>query len=343
MTGLRIGLAGAGLMGRQHARILATSSRADLVAVSDPTSAGAELADAHRCVAYSALDAMLAAEKLDGVIIATPNALHVQHALVCIARRLPVLVEKPLGTTPQEAKQLVDAASGADVPVLVGHHRRHNPLIRAAKEALVAGRIGRIVNVHAMAWLHKPASYFEVAWRTQSGGGPVLINLIHDIDLLHHFVGPVKTVFAFTSSAERGHDVEDSAAITCQFENGALGTLSLSDTIIAPWSWELTAGESAVFPKTGEISHFIGGTNGSLEVPNLRVWHQPGGGDWTAPIERHQLLVAHGASLTNQLDNFADVIEGTDQPLVTAQDGLKAVQFVDAIHRSAATRMPVDI
>ena len=114
--------------------------------------------------------------------------------------------------------------------------------------------------------------YFDVAWRREPGGGPILINLIHDIDNLRFIAGEIAAVQAVTSSARRGFAVEDTAAALLRFRDGALGTVVLSDTVAAPWSWELTAGErtSYSYPQTGQDCYLFAGTNGALAVPSLR-------------------------------------------------------------------------
>ena len=117
---------------------------------------------------------MFAAISPDGVILSTPTPLHVSQGLECIEKSCPVLVEKPLATSAIQAKILTDAAEQASVPLLVGHHRRHNPLIQKAKELIVSGEIGNIRALQATCWFYKPDEYFDIApWRTQKGAGPI--------------------------------------------------------------------------------------------------------------------------------------------------------------------------
>ena len=220
---------------------------------------------------------MIANARADGVILATPNQAHVEGGLACIAAGLPVLVEKPLATDLADARRLVEAAEAAAMPLLTGHHRRHNPLIAAAKAAIVAGELGTLVSVNAMVWLMKPDDYFDVRWRREPGGGPDL----PEPQPRRRPVAPPRrrrsvSVAAWESEAVRGFAVEDSAVVLLRFANGALGTVNVSDTIPAPWSWELTAGENAAYPRTDEACYLIGGTLGSLELPKNRAWQQPG-------------------------------------------------------------------
>ena len=100
-----------------------------------------------------------------------------------------MLVEKPITDTVAEANALIEAAEAHGVQLLVGHHRRHNRLVQQARDIVQSGRIGDLVGVTAMFSLLKPEDYFQVKWRSQPGGGPILINLIHDIDNLRFICG----------------------------------------------------------------------------------------------------------------------------------------------------------
>ena len=115
-----------------------------------------------------------------------------------------------------------------------------------------------------MCWLYKHKNYFKEKWRTKKGGGPLGINLVHDIDLICYLLGPVNSVQALTSNSVRKYKVEDTAVVNLVFKSGALCTLNVSDTIVAPWSYELTAGENPAYPITNQSSYYIGGTKGSF-------------------------------------------------------------------------------
>jgi len=277
------------------------------------------------------------AGRLDGMILATPNALHVPGGLACVGMGLPMLVEKPVATTVAEARALIDAAEAAGVPILTGHHRRHNPLIAKAKTMIEDGRLGRLVSVQAQFWLRKPDDYFDSLWRREAGAGPVFINLIHDIDLLRHLVGDVVAVQAVESHAARGFDVEDSAVILLEFANGALGTVNVSDTIPAPWSWELTAGENPAYPATDQSCYLIGGTEGALDLPRLRLWRHEGRQGWWEPLAATIHPHDRADPLLVQIAHFADVIRGKAKPLVSGREGMKTLQVIEAVKAAAAT------
>lgn len=335
MTGrVPLAVVGAGLIGRRHAEAIALSAHAALAAVVDPSPAARDLAAARGVPWYADL-ADLPQGLCAGVILATPNQMHVAGALECIARGLPVLIEKPLATDAAGAARIVAAAEAAGVPTLTGHHRRHNPLIAAARAQIAGGALGRVLSVHGMFWLRKPDDYFDLPWRREPGAGPVFLNLIHDIDLLRHLVGEVVAVQAVQSNAVRGHAVEETCVMTLEFAGGALGTVNVSDAIPAPWSWEMTAAENPAYPATDQACYWIGGTLGSLELPRGRLWHHAGKQGWWDPLSATVAPRAAGDPLVIQADHFADVAAGRADPLVSAREGMNTLNVTLAVQTAA--------
>ena len=250
-TETRIAVAGAGLAGRGHVETVSRAARLD--AVIDPDPETSRIAERHGADWHPDLAGYLRSGRPDGVIVATPNHLHQPLATACLKAGVPVLVEKPLADGVAGARSLVQAAGETGVPALVGHHRRHSPVAEAARDVIAGGRIGRVVAVNAMFWLNKHDGYFNSEWRARAGGGPIRINLIHDIDLLQHFCGPITSVQARSAHHARGLEVEDTGAMIFEFASGALGTASVCDATSAPWSWEMTAGEKPGLPSDGPV------------------------------------------------------------------------------------------
>ena len=334
---VRIAVAGAGLIGRRHVNAIAACPDALVAAIVDPADGGHDVA--RRCKAdwYSSIEEMFGATRVDGVILATPNQQHLPGALECIDHGCPVLVEKPLAVNVEEAEQLVMTAGRANVPVLTGHHRRYNDLIRKAASLLDEGILGTIVTVQATCWFYKPDDYFNTRWRTLPGAGPVFINLIHDMDLLRHLCGDIETVQAMDSSRIRQNPVEDSAVIMLRFQNGALGTVNVSDTVVAPWSWELTARENPAYPATSQSCYLIGGTRASLSLPDLKIWKHEDGPSWWNPISATRPPFSFDDPLDNQIEHFVDVIRTGVKPMVSAKDGLETLRVIEAVKHSART------
>ncbi len=325
MTTPRIAVVGAGLIGRRH--VEQAVAQADLCAIVDPTDEAKALAAAVGAAHFGDLDSCLASAKPDGAIIATPNQLHADHAVTCLEAGVPVLIEKPIADSLSAADRIADAAERTGLPVLVGHHRRHNPIVKQAKAAIERGDLGNIVSVQGQFWLYKPDDYFQASWRKGPGGGPTLINLIHDIDLLRHFCGEITEISAMRSNHQRGQDVEDTAALIMRFESGALGAFTLSDTVAAPWSWEMSSGENPIYPHRPGACYMLGGTQGSLSVPDLKLWTHDGPRSWWNPINATTLQVDHADAFALQFTHFLDVIDGAP-PLVSAQEGRASLAAV---------------
>lgn len=336
---LRIALIGAGVMGRQHHQHLQALAEAQLCAIADP-GPQAEAFAAECGVAYFAdYRQMLDEARPEAVIIANPNALHVSTALDCLAAGVPVLLEKPVGVHLDEVRELVAASEHTGVPVLVGHHRRHNPLIARARELIEQGALGRLTTVTALWQVQKPDSYYDIPWRREAGAGMLLTNLIHDLDLLRHLCGEVRQVQAITSNAVRGFANEDSVAVLLQFDNGALGSLTGSDAVAAPWSWELDSGENPVYPQQADQPcYLLAGTRGALSIPQLKRWHYAeDSAGWHQPLLRTQEAFNADEALRLQLQHFVRVARGEVAPLVSAADAGRTLALVEAIRQAAET------
>lgn len=298
----RIGLMGAGLIGREHAVLLAGNPLTELVAIADPADAAALVASEFGAQHYVDFRRMLDEEHLDGVIIALPNILHADAALACLERGIACLVEKPIADTLAAARRVVEAAERTGVPVLVGHQRRHSPDFARACRMVADGDLGRLVAVNAMWMADKPDAYFDAAWRRQPGGGPLLINLIHDIDCLRFICGDIAEVMAFTSNAVRGFEVEDTASIIVRFTSGALATVVMSDAAVSPYNWDTAAGQALYFPHQPENAYFFSGTKAALAVPGMDFWHhETGEGHWQHPLVRRHVTLDGSRAYTISL------------------------------------------
>ena len=278
------------------------------------------------------------------MILATPNQMHVDQALECIAARLPVLVEKPVAHTLDAGIRLCEAAEAAYVPVLVGHHRRHSAIMARAVEVIASGVLGRIVAVTGTVLFYKAENegYFDgaYAWRREPGGGPILLNMIHEVGNLRSLCGEIVAVQAFTSNATRKHAVEDTAAIALRFASGALGTFLLSDAAASDRSWEHTSGEDPRYAKAHtdeDDCYLVAGTFGSLAIPTMRLQRYPTAADqsWHKALEKSVIALEAVDPLARQIAHFADVIRGKAAPLVSARDGLQNLRVVDAIVEAA--------
>ena len=340
----RIAVVGFGLIGKRHAAAVLQDPSLSVGAIVEPSVQGQHDARALDVPVFSSLEDMFAEAEIDGAVLATPTPLHLEQGLFCIAMGCPVLIEKPIAVTAADAKTLTDSAVHAGVPLLIGHHRRHNGMVRAAKQAIVDGAIGDVRSVQATCWFYKPDHYFEAApWRTKKGAGPISVNLVHDVDLLRYFCGEVRQVQAVSVPSARGFENEDLACAILSFASGATASISVSDSIVAPWSWELTARENHAYPATNESCYLIGGSKGGLSLPDLRVWRHMETPDWWTPISATTLSCRSDDPLNVQMMHFADVIHSRAEPLVSGVEGLRSLEVVEAIANSAATGAAITI
>ncbi len=349
MRKVRIAVAGAGLIGLRHIEEIQACPSTELSAIVDPGPKAPEIAAKKKVPLYRSLAELFANDKPDGVVLATPNHMHVEQGLACVAAGVPCLVEKPLGHTLDEGLRLVEAAERANHKLLVGHHRPHSPILHKAVEVVKSGTLGRIVGVIGSAVFYKPdKGYFDPPneWRRQKGGGPILINMTHEVGNLRAIVGEIVAVQAFASNATRGFEVEDTVAINLRFQNGALGTFLLSDCAASPKSWEQTSQENKVYPTyPDEDCYVVVGTDGSLAVPTMRLKYYKSKHDrsWWKPFETQTIPLERADPLAEQIEHFSALIRGEATPLVSGRDGLQNLRVTDAIVEAAKTGKVVNI
>ena len=339
MAKTRIALAGLGVIGRKHALAMAASSTVELTAVVDANPETAALAAEHGAAFHASLDELFEKTEVDGVLLATPNAMHASQGIACVERGLHVLVEKPFATDVAEARSLVEAGRKNNVQILAGQYRRFNTQVETAREILQSGAIGKLVGVSAIWAMKKHDEYYDVAWRTEPGGGPILTNLIHDVDCLRWICGEITTVSAQASSNTRNHAVEDTAAITFGFEGGALGTVLLSDVAPSPWAFEATTTENADFFHMDDSCYRFMGTKGAFDFPLMQIWTYPENVPqrWDYPMAKTHRPTGPGTPLNAQVEHFGRVIRGEEEPRTSGADGARTLAATLAVTEAAKT------
>jgi predicted dehydrogenase len=349
MKKTRIAVAGAGMIGLRHIEETQKCPTCELSAVVDPGPNAADVANREGVPLYKSLQECFANDCPDGIVIATPNSLHVGQGLECIAAGVPCLIEKPIGHTFEEGKRLVAAAERVNHKLLTGHHRLHSPILHRAVEVVKSGVLGPIVGVIGSAVFYKPDSgYFDppFEWRKLPGGGPILLNMVHEIGNLRAMVGEIVAVQAFSSNATRGFQVEDTVAINLRFDQGALGTFLLSDTAASPRSWEQTSQENTAYATyPDEDAYVIMGARGSLAVPTMRLRYYAKEEDrsWYTAFQTRTIEIERADPLARQIEHFGAVIRGEAKPLVTGRDGLMNLRVTDAIAEAARTGQMIGI
>lgn len=337
MQKVNIAVVGAGLIGRKHIELVDASAECCLCALADPSENASSLAERYNTRWFRSFEEVLEMESVDAVILATPNPLHFAQSIACIERGVAVLVEKPVTQSIQEAQDLLARCEELNARVLVGHHRMHSSIMQSAKEVIDAGTLGDLVAVQGAALFYKPDEYFRAGpWRTRSGGGPILINLIHEVGNLRYLCGEITRVQAMPSNARRGFEVEDTVGILIAFENGAVGTFILSDAAGSCKSWEQTARENTDYHyDADEHCYHIAGTAGSLSIPTMELRTFAGEASWWAPMRTEKMPRRVDDPLVRQLSHFCGVVRGEAAPLVSVYDGLQNLKITEEIARAS--------
>jgi predicted dehydrogenase len=344
MKKINISIVGTGLMGLQHIKAISKSKKANLHSIVDISDNAKKLSNKYKIPLYSDVSPLLKSNQLDAVIVATPNQLHEKHTISFLKKKIPVLLEKPISDNIKSAKKIIISSKKNKTPLLIGYHRRHNAIVSKVKTIIRSGKLGNIVSANVLCWLYKHKEYFKETWRISRGGGPLGINLVHDIDMICYLLGSIRYVQAFTTNKTRKHKVEDTATVSLIFESGALCTLNISDTIVAPWSYELTAGENPAYPVTNQSAYMIGGTKGSIQFPNLKYWFYKKERSWWNKIFlKSDINKKDDNTLVNQIDHFSDVVLKKVKPKVNGSDGLNSLKIFAAITKSAKTGKKIKI
>ncbi|KAJ7641538.1 oxidoreductase [Roridomyces roridus] len=361
---LKVALIGAGQIGPRHAQAVMQDPNTTLVCVVDPSPHGATTAAELNTAYFPSVKALLesgSAALPDAAIVCTPNDLHVPLSTALLSAGVHVLCEKPLSVDSASGRMLCDVAAAHGTHLLTAHHRRFNAYVVAAKRILERGEgqggVGQVTAVSGIWALLKPGAYFEppLEWHSSAeSGGPVMINLIHDIDVLHYLLGSkVTKVAAFQAKKRRGHDAEEGGAIILHFENGVVGTFVLSDAVVSCHSFEMGTGENPAIPHTGKDVYRIFGTEGTLSVPDLKRSFYGEGVDkswWNQLSEVTETLEdllseeeRAKVPFEQQVAHLVRVIRGEEKPVCSGEDGLAAVRVAEAVKKALSTGEVVNV
>lgn len=311
----RILVVGGGLIGIRHIDAVQAHPGCALVGLADP-----DMSIAPDIPCFADMDDVM--DPVDGVIIATPTDLHARHGMYAAKRGWHMLIEKPVAGDLSGAQTVRDAVARAGVGSLVGHHRRYHAAVQQLKTMIAEGAIGSVICANLIWAMRKPDHYFAGNWRA-AGGSPVMINLVHDIDILRFVVGEIAAVTALRGTGLRGQNRIESGAVALAFENGATGTISFADTSPSPWGFEAGTSENPNIGTTGQDMMWIMGTDGAISFPSMTLWS---GTEWGQPAQQVPLQKAENAKppLEAQLDHFLDVIDGAT-PLIDVADATRTL------------------
>lgn len=330
MKKVRCAVVGCGVIGPVHAEALSRSERAQLVATVDIVPERARtLAEKYKAESwYDDYTKVLERSDIDAVFICTPHYLHSPMVVDAARHGKHVLVEKPLATDSATASMAVTACKEAGVRLAVCFQNRFNPATSAVKRAIERGVLGDLISVTGNVSWYRPEEYYtESLWRGrwETEGGGVLINqAIHTLDLLLYFAGDVRS---FSATLDRlGHssvEVEDVASISMKFSSGAIGNFFAS---------------TCSYPGF-DVRIEVTGTNGSavIEGDKLTYFKTITGDTYSLEEEDSDLVTAaksyYGSSHPRLIEDFLDSVINDRAPLVTGEEGKRSIDLLDAIYR----------
>ncbi len=355
MQKIRTALIGCGRVGHTHAEALSTLPESEFVAVCDKDIARAQaLAEQYRVGAYTDVQEMVSNADVQAVVVCTPHPMHAPLTILAAQAGAHVLVEKPMAASLKDCDAMLAAADEAGVKLGVISQRRLYEPVQRVKAAIEAGKIGRpILGMVVMLGWRGEAYYRADPWRGKwkTEGGGVLVNQApHQLDLLQWFMGPVDELFGFWDNLNHPYiEVEDTAVAVLRFKNGGLGSIVVSNSQKPGLYGKVHVhGENgaSVGVQTDSGAMFIAGMSEILEPPVNDLWTVPGEEhmlpQWQAE-DRATFQAIDPAKHYHRLQDqdFLRAILEDREPMVTGGEGRRIVEVFTAIYRSQRDRQPV--
>lgn len=342
---IRVGIVGAGLIGHVHAAAVRSLSEAELVAVCDPIPGKAAdfvATDVPGALAFDSLEEMLEAADVEAVCVCTPHPQHTPVVEACAERGVHAIVEKPFTVTVREADRAIAASRRNQTKLAVIFQRRWYPGSRRIREAIDQGRLGRPILGECIIEFWRGQDYYDLApWRGRwdtEGGGVIMNQAPHMIDLLQWYMGPVEELFCYWDNVNHPNiEVEDLAVAVVRFVGGGMGLIKASNCN-NPWMrYGVTiTGTSGA---TANVSW-----NNGYEMGHNFIWNLPGEEGnlerWMAE-EKASGLKEMPAFHAMQIRDFLSAIREDREPAVTGEEGRKTVEIMDAMYRSGSQKGPI--
>jgi predicted dehydrogenase len=329
---MHVGLIGAGNISQTHARAAAAIPGVSVAAVHGANGAKArELAASHGAVAYDSLEAFLDHKPMDLVVIGSPSGVHAAQGVAAARHRLHVLVEKPIDVTTDRADELIAAAEESGVRLGVLFQDRLKPGIVRLKQLVDSGGLGRVLTVSARVPWYRPPDYYRLSrWRGTAaldGGGALMNQGIHTVDLLLWVLGDVTRVQARTATLLHEIESEDTALALLEFASGAAGVLEASTATYPgyPRRVEITGTEGTVVLEHDRL------VAADLRTPRPELVGD--GGDANASASSP--VVSDASGHQRLIEDFLRAIETGSRPACDGHEGRRSVELVEAIYRSA--------
>ena len=350
---IHVGLIGAGNISETHARAVSAVPDVVIAGVYAPTRARAErLAAQYGGTAHDSLDSLLDRRPLDLVVIGSPSGLHAEHGRAAARRGIHVLVEKPIDVTTAQADALIDEAARVGVALGVIFQDRLKPDAVRVKALIDEGRLGRpILATAQVKWYRTPEYYGGSQWRgtrTLDGGGALMNQGVHTVDLLLWLFGPVRRVFGRVATLLHSIEVEDTAVATLEFANGALGTLEAATSAYPGYSRriELTGSEGTIVLDGDRLAavDLRGTVDADLVARRLQPRVGSGGPGGSGPtVSASSPIVADASAHQRVFEAFIRALATKTPPSCDGREGRKSVALIEAIYASSRSGEPVQL
>ncbi|HEX2340620.1 MAG TPA: Gfo/Idh/MocA family oxidoreductase [Vicinamibacterales bacterium] len=335
-----LGIIGGGNISDTHARAAASIPGVTIAAIygSNPQKTK-RLAERVGGAVYDDLDRFLAHRPMDLVAIGSPSALHAEQGIAAVTRGLHVLAEKPLDITTARVDALIDAADRAGVKLGVFFQDRLKPAVVRMKELIDAGRLGTPVLASGHVKWYRPLEYYgDSKWRgtwALDGGGALMNQGIHTVDVLLHLFGPVARVSARTATRLHSIEVEDTAAAVLEFESGALGIIEAATSVFPGYSRrvEVTGSEGTLVLDQDRL------VRADLRTPLDGLTEATAGTTESATSPVVSDVTPH----RRILEDFIRAIQTNGSPACDGREGRRSVAIVEAIYASARTGQTTDV
>lgn len=330
---VRFGIVGCGRIAQRHAEHI--NSKAILTAVCDVDKKRAdELALRYNGRPYYHIEEMLEAEKtIDVISVCSPNGLHASHSIASLKAGFHVLCEKPMAITVQDCGEMIQAAERANKRLFAIKQNRYNPPVAAVKRILDEGRLGKVLSIQMNCFWNRNGDYYLNSWKgtKDMDGGTLFTQFSHFIDLLYWLVGDVKNVQAFTGNfAHKGMiEFEDTGVVILEFYNGAIGSINYTVNSFG----KNMEGSLTLFGEKGTVK--IGGQYLNeleyQEIEGYSIENLPEGnkannyGTYTGSMSNHDKVY----------DNIIEVLQNNAAVTTSSFEGMKTVEIIEKIYKSA--------
>ena len=347
MEKVRFGVVGAKGIGRTHMESIVSSENARLVAIADINEAeGRAAASKYGVEWYMNYEKMLEQKDIDAVSICTPHFLHCPMTLKALEYGKHVLVEKPMAITVREADKMVEKARNFGLKLGVVFQYRTFPINREIKRLIDNGEIGKIYRVCIQACTFRTQTYYESdrwrgKWATE-GGGALINQTIHHIDLLQWFVGKPTRLQGQIGTMYHNMEVEDIASATIKFENGAHGILQVGIVDAIETNRLEICGEKGKIESNGETKRAVMSKPLRECIADKKVWGGKPKCQWLEVKPKTEAKGGH----TAVIDEYAKALIEDKEPPVPGEDGRASLEIVNAIilssYEERAVTFPID-